>query len=81
MFAVLADALRCYVRFARSRDVEERQQLGELECWFGDNDQSGIFSFRSLCETFGIHAEVLRNSLRTVQAREKWEFRLGNCLG
>jgi hypothetical protein len=80
MFAVLADALRCYVRFARSRDMQERRQLGELERWFRDNDQSGIFSFKSLCETFGIDANVLRNSLRIAQAHQKWGFRLSDWI-
>jgi hypothetical protein len=80
MFAVLADALRCYVRFASSQDAQERQQLGELECWFRDNTQSGIFSFKSLCETFGIDADVLRNSLRIARACQKWGFRLSDWM-
>ena len=75
MFAVLADALRCYLRFAKPRDVQERQELHELECWFRDNDGSGIFSFKSLCQTFGIDAKVVRTSLRVGRAGEKWGFR------
>jgi hypothetical protein len=75
MFAVLTDALRCYMQFVTCRNVQERRHLGELECWFRDNDQSGIFSFKSLCQTFGIDANVLRNSLGIAHVRQKLGFR------
>ena len=69
MFAVLEDGIQRYLKCTHIRNFHERQELNELELWFDAPEQSSVFSFKSLCESFGIDARILRKSLRWLRAR------------
>jgi hypothetical protein len=64
MFAVLADALRCYQRTSRSRPPEDHKEFREVQEWFFSDDESGPFAYRVVCYVLGIDADYLRDRLR-----------------
>src|SRR5579872_1526960 len=65
MFAVLEDAVNEYLQDDEPRNCQAVLLRRELERWFAAEDQSGIFSFESLCETFGIDSRRLWKSLQS----------------
>lgn len=65
MFAVLEDAINEYLQSGDPRNFQELMQRRELEKWFAAEDQSDIFTFGSLCETFGIEPRGLWKSLQS----------------
>lgn len=65
MFAVLEDAVREYLQSGDPQNFHELVQRRELEQWFAAYDQSGVFTFEILCETFGIDAQRLWKSLQS----------------
>ena len=65
MFAVLEDGIHEYLHHGAPRTFQEFVQMRELVHWFEAHDQSSVFSFESLCETFGIHAQQLWKSLQS----------------
>jgi hypothetical protein len=69
MFAVLEDGIQRYLKCTHIRNFHERQELNELELWLGAPENSSVFSFKSLCDSFGIDARILRKSLRWLRAR------------
>ena len=64
VFAVLEDAVRCYVRNASSSRRADREQFHEVIRWFNANDGSrSPFSFEYVCDVLGIEAAPLRSRL------------------
>jgi hypothetical protein len=64
LFAVLEDALRCYVQ-SKNRGSERRDFLGARE-WFNDRSTSHVFSFESVCANLDINPECLRYKLKSL---------------
>jgi len=64
MFAVLADAVRCFQTYADARSRAGRRMFGEAEWWILDRNSEGPFTFRAICETLGIEPDRLRDGLR-----------------
>jgi len=68
LLAVLEDAIRCYLRFANSKDGERRREFIEVRNWF-EGARAGvrrgdIFSFENLCAALGIEPRYLLDRLR-----------------
>jgi hypothetical protein len=68
LLAVLEDAIRCYLRYANSKDGERRREFIEVRNWF-DGARAGarrgdIFSFENLCAALGIEPRYLLDRLR-----------------
>jgi hypothetical protein len=64
IFAVLEDAVRCYVRGATSTSRSEREHRDEVIEWFSTADASHVpFSFGYVCDVLGIQPADLRASL------------------
>jgi hypothetical protein len=63
MFAVLADAVRCFHTYAQARSRAGRRMFGEAEWWISDRDSEGPFTFQAICETLGIEPDRLRDGL------------------
>ena len=61
LFAVLEDAIRCYLRY-RDGGEEYREDPEFLEAadWLSSDEESGPFAFVSICEALGINADRLR---------------------
>ena len=63
MFAVLADAVRCFQTYADAQSRAERLIFGETEWWILDRNSDGPFTFEAICEALGIEPDCLRNGL------------------
>jgi len=68
LLAVLEDAIRCYLRYANSKDGERRREFIEVRSWF-EGARAGvrrgdIFSFENLCAALGIEPRYLLDRLR-----------------
>ena len=71
MLAILENAIRGYLRGPGDRDNEQRAEFTEAEKWLREDDASGLFSFRNLCESLAIDPRWLRQSLICLRLREK----------
>ena len=63
MFAVLADAMRCFQTYADAQSRAGRRIFGEAQWWILDRNSDGPFTFEAICETLGIEPDRLRNGL------------------
>lgn len=63
MFAVLADAVRCFQTYANAQSSAGRRMFGEAEWWILDRNSDGPFTFQAICETLGIEPDRLRDGL------------------
>jgi hypothetical protein len=64
VFAVLEDAVRCYVKTVNSARRCDRDQFDEVQRWF--HAEAGIhspFSFEYVCDVLGIEPAALRGRL------------------
>jgi len=66
MAAVLADAIRLYLKYAQSPTVGGRREFRETAEWVESHTRSELFGFQSICEMLGIDAERLRVRLRVL---------------
>ena len=62
LFAVLADAVECYQKYAL--DPRGHETFAETEEWLNSDDRSSLFAFETLCDALGIEAGYLRRGLR-----------------
>lgn len=63
MFAVLAEAVETYQRFAFAESARGQALFREVKAWFWREEADGIFSFRSICEVLGLDPAYLRRGL------------------
>jgi hypothetical protein len=64
MLAVLVQAVDTYQRFAFSDSPRGRLLFREVEAWFWrEKSSDSVFSFRSICEVFGLNPDFLRRGL------------------
>lgn len=74
MVAVLADAIICFIKYARGKQRREQRLYSETEKWLLAEDSNWLFSFESLCEFLEINPRYLRGGLlrlkQQLEARE-----------
>ena len=63
MFAVLAEAVDTYQRFAFCKSSRGQAIFREVEAWFWGDESDSLFSFLSICEVFGLDPGFLRRGL------------------
>lgn len=64
VFAVLEDAIRCYVKTVNSSRRSDREQFDEVQRWFGaEAGTHSPFSFEYVCDVLGIEPTSLRARL------------------
>ncbi|HEY6298283.1 MAG TPA: hypothetical protein VIW95_01470 [Candidatus Binatus sp.] len=71
VFAVLEDAIRCYVKTVNSARRCDREQYDEVQRWF--HAEAGIhspFSFEYVCDVLGIEPASLRSRLRLLSVND-----------
>ena len=71
MFAVLAEAVDTYQRFAFCKSSRGQAIFREGEDWFWDDEPDSLFSFLSICEVFGLDPGFLRRGLAQWTASQK----------
>ena len=65
-FAILEDALRCYVRSKACRSRARRTEFLDAKAWFHDFGPSYVFSFESTCTFLDIDPQWLRARLKSL---------------
>ena len=71
VFAVLEDAVRCYVKNVNSTRRSDREQFDEVSAWFEARDAGRTpFSFESVCDVLGIEPGTLRKQLKNLTPRD-----------
>ena len=71
VFAVLEDAVRCYVKTVNSSRRCDREQFDEVQHWF--NSEAGCrspFSFEYVCDVLTIEPETLRRRLSLLSVKD-----------
>ena len=64
VFAVLEDAVRCYVKTVNSSRRSDREQFDEVRRWFhAEAGTHSPFSFEYVCDVLGIEPAALRERL------------------
>lgn len=69
LFALLEDAVRCYLDNCNDRTALKRIQYVEAHDWIFSVKDRGPFSFVSVCENLDIEPDSLRAGLRIKHAR------------
>jgi len=65
-FAILEDALRCYVRAKNCRSGTKRAEFVDARKWFRTRGTPHVFSFESVCMCLGLDADWLRARLESL---------------
>jgi hypothetical protein len=63
MLALLGDAVYCFQKYLLVPDKRGKLFFREAERWIFDDDESGVFSYRSVCGVLGIDGGYLRCGL------------------
>ncbi len=64
MAAVLEDAVRCYRRYRCASDRRSQRIHADAREWFESRDADPLFSFENICDTLGLDAHHVRETLR-----------------
>jgi len=71
LFAVLEDAVECYLKHMKAKSRSRRLLFCEVDIWMSAKDGVGLFSYQTLCESLGIDAKALRTALVAMASRLK----------
>jgi hypothetical protein len=64
LFAVLEDAIRCYLKHRDcGEDYLRDPEFLEAARWLSSNEKSGPFAFVRVCDALGINANRLRSGI------------------
>ncbi len=66
VYAVLEDAVRCYVKHAGATHGMRRALFDEVEGWFHAHTMAGPFSFAYVCDVLGVDPDFLRSQLASL---------------
>ncbi len=70
MFAILADAIRCFQTKSGAHDAAGRRQFAEAKSWILSDEENGVFSFIGVCDALDIDPGSLRKWLLRWQERK-----------
>src|SRR2546423_1877264 len=63
MFAVLEDAVECFLKNMHAKSRKQRVLFYEAQNWMHAKNRVGLFAYETLCESLGIEPNMLRNVL------------------
>jgi len=63
MFAVLEDAVECYLKHMSAKNRRRRLLFYEVQNWINAKNRVGLFSYETLCESLGVDSRALRSAL------------------
>jgi len=63
LFAVLEDAVECYLKNMDARSRKQRLLFYEAQSWVNSRNRTGLFAYETLCEALNIDSEALRRLL------------------
>jgi hypothetical protein len=67
MFAVLEDAIHCYLHHMNARSRQRRILFYEVRDWMNSKHSKGVFAYETLCDALGIDPGHLRKMLQQRQ--------------
>jgi hypothetical protein len=67
MFAVLEDAIHCYLYHMNAKSRQRRILFYEVRDWMNSRHSKGLFAYETLCEALGVDAGRLRRMLEQRQ--------------
>jgi hypothetical protein len=71
VFAVLEDAVRCYVKNVNSSRRSDREQFEEVQRWFhAEAGSHSPFSFEYICDVLEIEPAALRQRLGSMSVKD-----------
>lgn len=71
MFAVLEDAVECYLKNMNARSRKQRVLFYEAQSWINARNKVGLFAYETLCEALNIDAGALRRALERRRVRRQ----------
>jgi hypothetical protein len=84
MFAVLADAIETYQKFAAAKSSRGKMLFREVAAWLWNEESDCVFSFLNICEVLRLDPASLRRRLmrwkanrQRASSRTKIQLRLG----
>jgi len=83
-FAVLADAVSCYLKYRGRSGRKTRMLFEEVRYWMNSPSRQGIYSYLNLCDILGIDGKQLLRALEQRAGRSDEmlrEIRLSQWLG
>ncbi len=69
LFAVLEDAIRCYVNNMSCQSPRRRALFCEVNEWIEASGGQNLFAFENLCDALGIDGAAVRERLRALRLR------------
>ena len=63
MFAILVDAISCFVKLPAAEGMARNRQWLEARNWLCSNRQDWPFAYRNVCEVLGFDPDYLRRGL------------------
>lgn len=63
LWAILEDAMECYLHYVNKPSVSAQQQFREAEEWIDSGEEEWLCSFISICRAFQIAPDYLRKNL------------------
>ena len=63
MFAILVDAISCFVKLPAGAGMARNRQWLEARNWLCSNRQDWPFAYRNVCEVLGFNPDYLRRGL------------------
>jgi hypothetical protein len=71
MFAVLEDAVECYLKNMNAKHRKQRILFYEAQNWMSAKNKIGLFAFETLCDALAINPEGLRRALEQRRIRRQ----------
>ena len=63
MLAVLDDAIACFQKYVSAREGRRKNNVGETEEWFLEENSEWPFAFENICDVLGLDPHYLRQGL------------------
>ena len=76
MFAILADAIDCYWKYAGARDGRGIKLYQDARRWLFDDDEAETFSFVNVCDALSFDPAYIRRGVVQAEQRQR-EAQLG----
>ena len=71
MFAILADAVDCYWKYARSRDGRGIRLFQDARRWIFADDDAETFSFVNVCDALSFDPAYIRRGIVQSERRQR----------
>jgi hypothetical protein len=71
MFAILADAVDCYAKFAGAHDGRSQRLFADARDWLFCDEAEPTFSFINVCEGLGLDPGYIRRGVQALSKRQR----------